>query len=354
MSRSVSLEVNPPPYEVEIRAVPACELVLQVGAYGTPNERGTYDDDPRRLPGIRSIDPATRAAMRRLGRAKVWVVASSLPLELGTDDPADFVTALEGMDPQKLRAHLALSNLPVALNDVARQALDGDQAAYRELLRTAEHKETLAYFRAVYETPVTELHRQVSTALSSWWRTVFSPLAEELAPALRADAERLIDETRGRPPSEVVFQATRGLRLQESSDFRRVLLIPQRACRPWNWITGWRNQPVILCPSPADPEPSAAKPLLRLAKALGDERRLQILKLLAEQDMTFSEIVAAVGLAKSTTLHHLVTLRSVGLVVVELGEGETYRLVPGRLAELSTLIQGFLTEGTSPQGGLRR
>ncbi len=56
--------------------------------------------------------------------------------------------------------------------------------------------------------------------------------------------------------------------------------------------------------------------LVRLSKALGDEKRLRILRTLADGEMTLMELAEVFGVAKTTMHHHMIILRAAGLVSV--------------------------------------
>jgi len=53
---------------------------------------------------------------------------------------------------------------------------------------------------------------------------------------------------------------------------------------------------------------------IKMLKALGDETRLRILKLLLKRELCVCEIEAALNLPQSKVSRHLTVLRSVGLV----------------------------------------
>ena len=55
---------------------------------------------------------------------------------------------------------------------------------------------------------------------------------------------------------------------------------------------------------------------MKLAAALGDERRLRILHVLADGELTASEIADRLGVDRTSLHHHLGILRSAGLVSI--------------------------------------
>ncbi len=126
-------------------------------------------------------------------------------------------------------------------------------------------------------------------------------------------------------------------------------LVPSYVSRPWN-ADAERYDTRIFCYPVADESIVAdtnAPPihLLRLAKALADERRLRILKKLSMESCTLQELADDFGVAKTTMHHHLITLRSAGLVRMRLSD-KRYSLrqeVVDHLGELlSTYFKGPL------------
>jgi DNA-binding transcriptional ArsR family regulator len=67
----------------------------------------------------------------------------------------------------------------------------------------------------------------------------------------------------------------------------------------------------------ADAEEALRGRALQLGRALGDERRMDILRRLATGDATLGELAEHAGLVKSTAHHHLAQLRSAGLVTLQ-------------------------------------
>jgi DNA-binding IclR family transcriptional regulator len=81
--------------------------------------------------------------------------------------------------------------------------------------------------------------------------------------------------------------------------------------------------------------------LVRLTKALGDERRLQVLKMPAGGRYTLPQIAQQFGVAKTTMHHHLVLLRAAGLVRMR-SDDRTYVLREEMLPSVSELLATYL------------
>lgn len=97
--------------------------------------------------------------------------------------------------------------------------------------------------------------------------------------------------------------------------------------------------------------------LVRLTRALGDDRRLRILRRLTNGDYSLQELAEYFQMPKTTLLHHLVILRSVGIVRVSPGANGKYSLRAGMPLELSRLLDRYLpaslTSSSRPTSSLR-
>jgi len=185
------------------------------------------------------------------------------------------------------------------------------------------------------------------TLLETWHTGYFATVDQALLEGLRADATRMAGLAGLTAGVDLVESVTGGVRLAPRDASLTVLLIPQYHYRPWNLNEGYSGLRVIMYPAdivPGQPgEPSLA--LLRLTRALADENRLRILRFLAAQPRSFTEVTRFTGLAKSTVNYHMVALRAAGLVRVhDSNDGViAYSLRSDALDELSVRLRQFLT-----------
>ena len=63
-----------------------------------------------------------------------------------------------------------------------------------------------------------------------------------------------------------------------------------------------------------DVDSGEAAAIARIFNSLADETRLRIVKLLSKSELTVDELVEQLGLAQSTTSHHLRVLKEVNLI----------------------------------------
>ena len=145
---------------------------------------------------------------------------------------------------------------------------------------------------------------------------------------------------------------------------RRLVFIPSVSLRPWTLITD-HDDALLVCYPVAeehlvvDPEaPPAA--LLAVYKALGDDKRMRLLRKLSEGPATLAELTEHVGMAKSTVFHHMAVLRAAGLVRVLFVDGQvsTYGLRLGSVPDHASLLTQYLNPlpaqtGTTAQGATK-
>ena len=127
-----------------------------------------------------------------------------------------------------------------------------------------------------------------------------------------------------------------------------MILAPSYFARPYNFVLGgedWRMYGYPIADSALDGTDPLAPPqaVIRLHRALGDETRLRILRLLRDQDFYLTEIAERLEFSKPTIKHHLALLRSAGLVtIVEEGGLSYYSLRRERLDDASGELKRFL------------
>lgn len=123
---------------------------------------------------------------------------------------------------------------------------------------------------------------------------------------------------------KLVEWATGGIEYLPEPGVHRVLLIPHTIYRPWNMEADLEGTKVFYYPvadesleqgDPYKPSPS----LIQRHKALGDEARLRIVKLLSERDQSLQELTERLEMGKTTVHHHLKLLRAAQIVQAKSG-----------------------------------
>jgi DNA-binding transcriptional ArsR family regulator len=117
------------------------------------------------------------------------------------------------------------------------------------------------------------------------------------------------------------------------------VLIPTVLNRPWVDIAEHRGSKFFFFPATADATPDAE--LVLVYKALGDETRLRILRLLSGGESSLSDIAERLSLAKSTVHQHMVVLRQAGLTRSLVGTGVKGYVLTER-PDLNSLLDTYL------------
>jgi DNA-binding transcriptional ArsR family regulator len=288
----------------------------------------------------------TRADVEELFGAQLCIFLAVFVVEhpeLTTVD--ELLTFLDAVPTHELVATVLRAHEP-ELVPLVERATAGDEEA-RAALRAATHDQR-GDLLALVEDPAAT-HRRLVRVLRAW----AVPFAA-IEPRIRAIEERdvaLRAADRGSfGGSELIERTTGGIRWLPEVGIRRVIMAPSYFSRPYNYLLagdGWRFFGYPVADDALEVEDRLAPPpaMVRLHRALGDETRLRILKLLAGQDLYLTEIAQQLELSKPTIKHHLALLRSAGLVtVIEAGSVIYYNLRRDRLEAASGELGRFLAD----------
>lgn len=258
----------------------------------------------------------------------------------------DFVEAMADATPAEVvRGMFEYSPREPELAALIDRALEGDEAAIGEVADTLhDHKKEARV--AILREPERTVASIVEVLAA--WAEEFRAVEARVTEILERDYDsRAVDRTT-LSPADLIERTTNGIRWLPEAGIRRVILAPSYFSRPYNFLMSafdWRlfGYPVS-DEALAPPDPlSAPQAVVRLHRALGDETRLRILKLLAGRDLYLTEIAQHLDLSKPTIKHHLALLRAAGLVTVtESGTVVYYSLRRDRLDDASGDIKRFL------------
>jgi DNA-binding transcriptional ArsR family regulator len=193
-----------------------------------------------------------------------------------------------------------------------------------------------------------ELSALVIGILRDWYESVFRDLFAEIRPVLDRETERLRGRAREVPLEAFLREVFNGVEVVQSPGVDEVALFPTWVFRPSNII--WEHGTSLLIGVAVPPEHLSIDPeeppdrLVRIASALGDERRLRILRKLTTGSYSLHDLSRHFGLPKTTLLHHLSILRAAGIVKNGSGSGTNgkYSLRAGTPVELHRLLQAYL------------
>jgi DNA-binding transcriptional ArsR family regulator len=221
--------------------------------------------------------------------------------------------------------------------DLIDAALRGDAAAKREYLEQS-HARTLQ--RRILEADARDVAVQIAELVELWHRDVFADLASSLEPGLK-ESWRTISRLKDQLPADrLMIRATRGVEYRVEPWIHTVVLVPSQLNRPWVTLAEHRGSKIIFYPAVGAGGGTDAQ-LADVYKALGDETRLRILRLLASGETSLTDIAERLGLAKSTVHGHMVILRGAGITRSVVGEGGKGYVLNER-PDLNSLLDAFL------------
>jgi DNA-binding transcriptional ArsR family regulator len=224
-------------------------------------------------------------------------------------------------------------------------ALAGDGAAAQRVAPCwPEHKR--GWLSGLFENPLSMIGL-VADRMEAWL-----PRYQEIEARVQTILERDVALRAGDRATlaapELVERTTNGVRFLSEPGVRRLVLAPSYLVRPYNFtFTGadWRIFVYPVADAALEPHDPLAPPVgvLRLHRALGDDTRLRILRLLRDRDWYLTEIAERLELSKPTIKHHLALLRAAGLVTLtEEGGLSYYSLRRERLDDASSELKRYL------------
>lgn len=343
----------------EVVASPVVDFLISLQTFQSPEGKDTYDVGPGWFDEVRMKASADLlATVNRIGLVGWGTVIGYALVQGRVRDVASLLEGIDAMPAADVWTMLAGAHMPMLVDrvgpDAFPRAAAGDPAAREKIAGALQYlfgeEHSTADLHLLEMTPE-ETKDLVLAVLRGWYREVWAAGEREVSAVLERDAAAKVTQRRAIAGEALVESATNGLVFEQEPWIRRVILSPHLAMRPWN-VTCVHDDALIVAYPAADESLNvdrAAPParLLRLHKALGDEKRLRILKVLTGTSATLQELADAVGLAKSSTHHHMVILRSAGLVKTTLSDDNRYTLRRETIPEASGMLAAFLEGGSS-------
>jgi len=342
---------------LEIEASPAHEflLTLELIAEDEHKSEQPHEVGEQWIEMMREkATPALLNAISEVGADACEGFSQLIGLAYDCPPPRDvpgFLAHLEAIDPFELHLHMFgyyqrkfRRNTPL---DIMLQAAEGDEEAQQQFLRTSfpEDSRRQSLLLHLFTQDPIETKKQILDILESGYERVFRDLEPQIMPIIERDAEAKRALSQAISLERLVEVATNGFELVPEPGLRKVVLIPSYVERPWNHPTEYQDAKIFIYPVADESiaEDSSTPPLrlVRLIKALADERRLRILKMLMTGSYTLQEIADDFGAAKTTMHHHLAILRAAGLVLVQSDE-KLYSLRQSNMPDLNQMIDSYL------------
>jgi DNA-binding transcriptional ArsR family regulator len=350
---------NPPVLSIDVS--PSYELLQSIAVVFGEEKGDTYEigdawmEEARQRAGKELVDRVERVMM---GDVDTFIHLTGIVYD--TPAPRDvpaFLEHLHQTDPNEIRLHLvqfyARETRRSTPASVIRAAIDGDPAARDEFLRTShpEWEPWTTYLTRVLDQDGEAFKAELIGVLEAWADRVWKPESLTIMPIIERDADAKRELLRELPLDRFITTATNGVEFAPRPGIDRVVMVPSFVNRPLVTYNELGETLLIIFPV-ADESVSAdadAPPLrlVRLSKALGDEKRLRILRTLADGEKSLMELAEMFGVPKTSMHHHMIVLRSAGLVAVGVGQ-KRYRLRHETVPDLGALLGGYLGAATPP------
>lgn len=221
-------------------------------------------------------------------------------------------------------------------------AVDGDERAVTEFVDSSYPWDTAwqASLRALLPLSAGETRRKVLAAL------------REIASRLDTDLARLSEEVAGRrsaaryvSPRELLRAATGGWEPVPEPGIEALVLVPTLAGGAGLHIFNHGATQIVVYGLAGASVRSAwpSDDLARLARAIGDKRRLRIMRLLSERAMSAATLAATLGISLTTLVHHLEQLRAAGAILrAGDGRGALYSTDPAIAQRMAAALERYL------------
>lgn len=195
-----------------------------------------------------------------------------------------------------------------------------------------------------------EIRDHSLSLLRRWHEHYFSKLDSRILTNLERSARELAILAEQMEPIALIDHATRGIWIEPTEDLQQVVLVPQYHAAQSSILDFHRGLATCLYPvaDAAREHPDSLSELLPMTQCLADEKRLQILRCLAEKPCTLGDLQKQVSLAKSTVHHHVTALRRSGLIRAHYTGNTTvshYSLRVSFVDRLPDLLHNFLGSG---------
>jgi DNA-binding transcriptional ArsR family regulator len=185
------------------------------------------------------------------------------------------------------------------------------------------------------------LKNQFVEFLYRWNELYFDSFDKALLDHLRRDSIEK-GQLLGKFSAQEVLEQITDLWIGEDVPLDKIILVPSIHVNPLKIIHKYNGMNIIYYPvDPLVGENEVPYRLRRMTKALHDDNRLKILKLIAQSPRTFTDIVNEIGLSKATVHQHLFVLRSAGLLRFHYYE-DIYSIPLHVMDKVKGALEGFI------------
>lgn len=307
-------------YDVHIAYSPLWECALGIAAITNSKMINTLDRPVSYWENLReSLSEDLLQHLDYVEKNNTWKALLQILHQCECKTLDEFCTSIKLLPDIKFK-FTCLPFIGKEYQNLREKASVGEVSAILELQRiTNENTFFPQYIEFISHADTKKLKSHLIEVMTLWYEAVISSELELINQILLTDYESKNNMKKKLSPEELVQWATGGINYTPEPSVHRVLLIPQYVYRPWNIEADIEDTKVFYYPvaneslSPND-KYMPNNFLVLQHKALGDELRLRIVKLLSEKDHSLQELTEQLNIGKTTIHHHLKLLRAAKLV----------------------------------------
>ncbi|WP_404456884.1 ArsR family transcriptional regulator (plasmid) [Virgibacillus necropolis] len=308
-------------YSVEVKCSLLWESALGIAAITNHSLVETLDLSKQNRESIKkSLSKDMTEQLEYAQTHNTWKTLLQILHQEDFKNLSSFIAYVRKLSPEELKS-IAIPYLGKDKNIQRNGLVQGSKEALSELQNFTKANPFLpSYLEFISKTNTEELKNHLIEVMSGWYKAVVEPEKEKLQSILSRDKnskEKMIEKLE---PEQFVEWATDGISYPPEPSVFKVILIPHYIYRPWNvqadlegvkvFYYAVANESISI-----DSKYVPNKMLVQRYKALGDENRLKILKMIKEKSLSLQELTDELKMGKTTVHHHLKILKAARLVL---------------------------------------
>ncbi|CAG9621511.1 ArsR/SmtB family transcription factor [Sutcliffiella rhizosphaerae] len=330
-------------YQVEVKYSILWECALGIAAVTNSSLIDSLDQSLEKV--RKSVSNELSQALHFVEKENTWKALLQLLHVKDFEHIENFLAFLQELPLTDLKFY-SLPFVGSEHQQTRKMAANGSEKAMDKLkILTADNPFFPSYIDFICNVDPKILRGHLQLVISRWYEEVVTKDIDKLQQILEIDAESKKIMKDKKSPEAFVEWATGGINYLSEPTVEKVLLIPQYIYRPWNIKADLEGTKVFYYPvsntsiTPDDRYTPSNLFVLK-HKALADETRLRLVKLLNEKDRTLHELTQMLQLGKSTLHHHLKILRAAQLVGTS---GSKYILKRANIDNMQLEMENYLT-----------
>ncbi|MFC4560054.1 ArsR/SmtB family transcription factor [Virgibacillus kekensis] len=307
-------------YKVELKFSLLWEAALGIAAITNESLVETLDLSTEKRRDINeSLSNDMIKQLEYVQKNNTWKTLLQVLHKENFKDLPSYCSFIRNLSPEELKS-IAIPYLGSNLEKQRNEILQGSDKALKELQqKTKENSFLPTYLEFICKADVEKLKDHLVEVMSGWYKSIIDPDKEKIQTILEKDIKSKQKMLEKIEPEQFIEWATDGIKYPPEPGVYKVILIPHFIYRPWNVEADLEGVKVFYYPV-ANESISAEgkyvpnKMLVQRYKALGDENRLKILKMIKMRGLTLQELTDELKMGKTTVHHHLKILKSARLI----------------------------------------